>query len=166
MVRVEVANALKCSASRKATGIDGIPYKFWTAMDERWSRERDNTKPCFDCLTLLTTVYLNIEEYSTCKAAGFVDGWMCPLYKKKDRHDIANYRPIMLLNLDYKIYTKVLAMKLAEVVLDIVHPDQAGFIPGHQISDQTLLCRVMVDYAEAVEENGIIVVLDQEKAYD
>lgn len=166
MTRVEVANALKCSASGKATGIDGIPYKFWMAMDERWSRERDNTKPCFDCLTLLTRVYLDIEEHGTCKAAGFADGWMCPLYKKKDRRDIANYRPITLLNLDYKIYTKVLTMKLVEVVSDIVHPDQAGFIPGHQISDQTQLCRVMVDHAEAVEENGIIVALDQEKAYD
>ncbi|EPS95420.1 hypothetical protein FOMPIDRAFT_1054147 [Fomitopsis schrenkii] len=40
---------------------------------------------------------------------------MCPLYKKKDRREIANYRPITLLNSDYKIYTKVLAMRLAEV---------------------------------------------------
>ena len=91
---------------------------------------------------------------------------MCPLYKKKDRWDIANYHPITLLNSDYKLYTKILAMRLAMVIHSVVHPDQAGFIPGRQISDQTQLCRTMVDYAEATEENGVIVALDQEKAYD
>ena len=36
------------------------------------------------------------------------------LYKKGDREDITNWRPILLLNYDNKIYTKILANKIIE----------------------------------------------------
>lgn len=39
-------------------------------------------------------------------------------------------------------------------------------MPGRQISDQTKLIRMVMDYAEATESDGMIVALDQEKAYD
>ena len=91
---------------------------------------------------------------------------MCPLYKKKDRRDIANYRLITLLNSDHKIFTKALTVKLAQTVPAIIHESQAGFIPGRSIFDQVKLTKLVVDYAETVEENGAIIALDQEKAYD
>lgn len=43
---------------------------------------------------------------------------MCPLYKKNDRTDISNYRPITCLNTDYKLFTKILAERFAEVITD------------------------------------------------
>src|ERR1700732_3674935 len=39
-------------------------------------------------------------------------------------------------------------------------------MPGRSIFDQVKLARMMVHYAEATEENGLIIALDQEKAYD
>src|ERR1700685_3553787 len=86
--------------------------------------------------------------------------------RKKDKRQIANYRPITILNSDYKIFTKALAVKLAKTVPKIIHENQAGFIPGRSIFDQVKLTRLVLDYAEAVDENGVIVGLDQEKAYD
>ena len=91
---------------------------------------------------------------------------MCPIFKKKDPTDIHNYRPITVLNTDYKIFTKALSLKLTEVAPTIIHQDQAGFMPGQQILDQILLARVFVEYAEADLKNGAIIALDQEKAYD
>jgi len=55
---------------------------------------------------------------------------MCPLYIKNDKADIANYRPISLLNIDYKLMTKALSLKLAVAAPKIIHQDQAGFVPG------------------------------------
>ena len=52
------------------------------------------------------------------------------------------------------------------VAPNLVHPNQAGFMKGRKIEDQVKLAKFLLNYAEAVEENGIIVALGQEKAYD
>ena len=91
---------------------------------------------------------------------------MCPIFKKKDPTDICNYRPITLLNTVYKLLTKVLAIQLLEHVSQIVHPDQAGFIPGRSIFDHICLAKAILNYAEISEENRTIVALDQEKVYN
>jgi hypothetical protein len=61
---------------------------------------------------------------------------------------------------------KVLAMKLAKAAPTQIHKSQAGFVPGRRITDQTMLVQMMMDYTEATENNGLIIALDQEKAYD
>jgi hypothetical protein len=94
------------------------------------------------------------------------EGWMCPLYNKKDKQEVENYCPITLLNTDYKIYTKALSIKLAKVAHHPIHPNQAGFMPGRSIFDQVKLARMMVNFAEITKKDGLIVALDQEKAYD
>ena len=67
--------------------------------------------------------------------------------------------------MDYKIYMKTLAIKLAKVAPEIVHENQAGFMPRRSITDQVCLAKPMVHYSKTMEQNGLIV-LDQEKAYD
>ena len=48
----------------------------------------------------------------------------------------------------------------------MIHSDQAGFIPNRSIFDQIRLASTIISYAELTEEDGSIVALDQEKAYD
>ena len=108
----------------------------------------------------------DIQKYGKLEGSRFAESWMCPLYKKGEKSDIANYRPISLLNTDYKLLTKALTIRLAKVATDLIHPDQAGFVPGRQIRDQVWLTKRVIELAEATERNGVIVALDQEKAYD
>ena len=61
------------------------------------------------------------------------------LHKKNARTNFANYRPISLLNCDYKILSRALCIALKPVIASLVHPDQTGFIPGRLISDNGLL---------------------------
>jgi len=96
----------------------------------------------------------------------FVLGTMTLLYKKKDRQQIKKYRPIMLTNTDYKIYIKTIADKLGKTAYKIIHPNQAGFIPGRNIHDHMRLTRSMVHYCKIYKKNGYILSLDQEKVYD
>jgi ribonuclease HI/exonuclease III len=164
---IDVRKAIKVSKGRKATGLDGIPYEVWKALDRStFGKEVGGEEVRLDIASTLATIFNDITTNGTDDSSGFTDGWLCPLYKKKDRTIPANYRPITLLNTDYKLFTKVLAMRLANAVRDLVHPDQAGFIPGRSIFDHVRLSQAMISFAEAEEINGVIVALDQEKAYD
>ena len=46
---------------------------------------------------------------------------------------LSNWRPITLLNTDYKIASKVLVKRIESVVPSIIHPDQTGFMKGRYI---------------------------------
>jgi len=91
---------------------------------------------------------------------------MSPIYKKKDLTDIRNYRLLTLLNTDYKLLAKVLASQLMIDIGNLIHLDQAGFIPQRSIMDQTKLAQMIIEYSEAANKDGAIIALDQEKAYD
>ena len=117
-------------------------------------------------MKLLTMVYKDIEIYGVDKNSQFTEGWMCPIYKKGKRELIENYRPITLLNSDYKISTKEKAIRLAKAAPNCIHKNQAGFMPGRDIRNQVRLARLMVHYDEATKQNGLLIALDQEKTYD
>jgi hypothetical protein len=80
-------------------------------------------------------MFNNIQILGTNEADNFASGWMCPLYKKKDRTKIENYHPITLLNTDYKLMTKAIVSQLATHACDLLHPDQSGFVPTCSIFD-------------------------------
>ncbi len=164
--RGEVECAIKCAATGKAAGLDGIPAELWKLCAQRAERDGAKDDPAFDIVGMMKKVFNDIETHGVCEGTEFADGWICPIYKKKDQREIANYRPITILNADYKILTKILANRVAEVAANLIHPDQAGFVPGRRIMDHIRLSKLMIDYAEAEEENGMIIALDQEKAYD
>ena len=135
--RDKTYSAVNASANDKAAGIDGIPMELWKKMSALFdinSEAIDN--PYCDIVSVLTKVFNDIEEHGIDPLTRFNEGWMCPLYKKGERNNIANYRPITVLNTDYKIMTKAIANKLAEVAPHLIHSDQAGFIKGRSIFDQ------------------------------
>lgn len=111
-------------------------------------------------------MYYDIESHGVAQASCFAEGLLHPIHKKKDKREIANYRVITLLNCDYKILTKSLALTLARTVPSIIHENQAGLVPGRRITHQIRLTQLIMEYAKIEEENGAIVALDQEKAYD
>ncbi len=163
----EVREAIKVAANGKAPGMDGIPVELWKQLVKMYDADVKKGKEGFDVVAVLRSVFNDIAEHGVQNGTDFTIGWIAPIYKLKgDRREIVNYRPITLLNTDYKILTKAMAVRMAEVVEDLVHPDQAGFIPGRRIHHQTKLAQMTIDYCEVEEVNGVIIALDQEKAYD
>jgi len=162
----QVSKVLHQTKDGTATSLDGCPYELWKVLEKRHNRLQHKNAPSFDIIKALTHLFRDIQEHSVDDRTNFTTGWMCPLFKKKDLTDIHNYRPITLLNTDYKTLTKVLAIQLLDHVSQLVHPDQAGFIPNHLIFDHIHLAKAILNYAEVTEEDRAILALDQEKAYD
>ncbi|OJT01591.1 Transposon TX1 uncharacterized 149 kDa protein [Trametes pubescens] len=165
--RDDIVDATKAAATGKAPGLDGIPTEVWKAYNRWYEADTKRGRQAVDMPRAMARVYNDIEIHGLIKDSDFAQGWICPVYKlKKDKREISSYRPITLLNSDYKLLTKALASKLAAVAPSVIHEDQAGFIPGRRIFDHIKLSQLVIEYAEAEELNGAIVALDQEKAYD
>jgi len=65
-----------------------------------------------------------------------INSSMIALIPKKDNPEkVDDYRPISLLNYSLKCITKILSTRLQKVILDLVHPNQYGFIKGRTIQD-------------------------------
>uniref|UniRef100_A0A803TV15 Reverse transcriptase domain-containing protein n=1 Tax=Anolis carolinensis TaxID=28377 RepID=A0A803TV15_ANOCA len=84
-----------------------------------------------------------------------------------DRSEVRNYRPISLLNTDYKIFTKILANRLKDFLDGWIGEDQTGFLPSRTINDNV---RIIIDAVEFYEQHnqrevGFLSV-DAEKAFD
>ena len=77
-----------------------------------------------------------------------------------------NYRPITLLNADYKVYAKFLVARLKRTIHDIVKPAQLGFVPKRNITEATHFLKVVQVALDEDEEDGLIIALDWEKAFD
>lgn len=87
-------------------------------------------------------------------------------YKNKgDIFHLAYYRPIALMNVDVKILTKLLSMRLKFVLPTIIHESQTA-VYGRQIGNSVHLVRDIIDYANATDEGAALLFLDQEKAFD
>ena len=61
--------------------------------------------------------------------------------QKKETEDITNWRPILLLNYDNKIYTKILANKIQPTLEDIIGFKQTAGIKGRNIIENLQLNR-------------------------
>ena len=85
-------------------------------------------------------------------------------FKKDDCLDPKNWRPISLLNVDYKIASRASAGRLLRVIHLVVGSDQTCGIPGRFIGKNIAFLRDVVDCRSTSGRPGLILSLDQKKA--
>lgn len=106
-------------------------------------------------------VYKGIERTEIIQSK-MVEGVITLVFKKGNKLDLENYRPISLLNTDYKILTKILANRMKRVIGGIIQPTQSYSIPRRDIADTIGTIRDVIEYMNS----GIVLGIDWNKAFD
>lgn len=149
----EVQLALGSLQPGKTPGMDGFPPEFYQQYTEEMAPRIHNM--------LVKTLREGTLPPSMAQAIIVV----VPK-SGKDPQLCSSYRPISLLNSDAKILTKILARRLNEVILSLVHEDQSGFMPGK--GTDINLRRLYAVLASGIGDvdQAVVASLDAEKAFD
>jgi hypothetical protein len=88
------------------------------------------------------------------------------LHNGGQREDIKKkWRPLTLLNCDYKIISKLLAERLKNVLTKLIHPDQKELVNGRNISEANRMIQDIIQYVDEEDEEGVISFLYQEQIF-
>ena len=145
--------ALKKLANDKSPGSDGLTSNFYKFF---WS----------DISDLLIDSYnytFRFKELTQEQKIAIIN--LIP-QKDKDLRFLKNWRPVSLLNTDYKILTKALASSLQKVIGHLIHEDQVGYIKGRFIGESIRTIDDLMVLAEKEHISGFITLIDFEKAFD
>jgi hypothetical protein len=149
----EVEKAILATAPGKAPGLDGIPGKLLR-------RYRQQLAP------ILAKLYSAIGATQQCPP-GFVDGAVVPVLKPGGGPtNVDAYRPIQLLNYDYRLMAKLLAYRLLKVAGVMIDPAQCAFLQHRHIGDSVQLLQLLPQVLRAPHQTAIAAFLDFRKAYD
>jgi exonuclease III len=149
----ELLESLKGLKNGKSPGSDGLPSEFYKFF---WI---DIKVYLLESLKYsLLTGELSIEQ-----KRGIIT--LIPK-KDKNRFYLKNWRPITLLNSDYKILTKALANRICSVLPNIIDEDQTGYIKGRFIGCNIRLIEDIITFTDKNNLPGILLNIDFEKAFD
>ena len=148
----ELLTALKGLQTGKTPGSDGLSTEFFLHF---WD---DLGEPLLSVL--------NESFHADSLAKSQYEGLLRLIHKKDDRRLPKNWRPISLLNTDYKLASKIITERLKKVMGSIVHPDQTCGVLGRSIFSNLHLIRDSLDFIDRTNEPAILLSLDQEKAFD
>ena len=84
----------------------------------------------------------------------------------KNTEFLHNYRPITLLNVDYKIGAKAIAARLKAVIPKLIGRNQTGFIKGRYIGENIRYVLDLINYTSQEQIPGFLFLIDFEKAFD
>ena len=75
-----------------------------------------------------------------------------------------NWRPISLLNVDYKIGSKALATRLKKILPEIIHESQCAYVKGRTIFDAVRSLNDVMEYTKFHNIPGLMTTFDFKKA--
>lgn len=153
ITRKECLNALKTMPNNRTPGCDGFSsewYKFFFTDIEQTVIDSFNYA-------------FHHGKLSADQRRGVIN-----LIPKKDKNPIylKNWRPISLLNTDYKLLAKCIALRVKRVLPNVINGDQTGFLKGRFIGENIRLALDIIDYLNSNNLPGLMFMIDFEKAFD
>jgi hypothetical protein len=148
----EVKNVVMGMKENSAPGPNGFSVSFFKNF---WEMIKED----------MTKMFQDLWDHKLdMKRLNFVVITLVP--KIKEANTIKHFRPICLLNVDYKCFTKVLTNRLVPVVRKIISKNQTGFIKGRNILEGVVVLHEVLHELHRSKARGLVLKIDFEKAYD
>ena len=147
----ELFESLKGLQKNKSPGCDGLTVEF---MLHYWGELKEH---------YMDAIAEIIQTQELCELQK--RGAIRISFKKGDRDDLKNYRPITLLNVDLKIITHALSKRLANVLPKLVHNYQKA-VPGRIITENIHIVQDLINLINKNGDSAAFLFYDQEKAFD
>ena len=148
----EVAAAIKKSPKHKSPGEDGLTAEFYQRM---WSVVGED----------LTAVFKFMWESSSIPCT-ITKGVIVMVPKVTQPKVIKDYRPITLLDVDLKIFSRVLATRLTRVLNRLLHPNQVRPGGGRTMTGALCDLRDLISAFDTTRDPGCILSVDFSGAFD
>ena len=134
----------------KAPGPDGFRVEFYQFF---WGVIKDDLLALFDGLHREALDLYNLNF-----------GIIILIPKIQNATKIQQYRPICVLNVSFKIFTKVDTNRLNKVAKTVVSPMHTAFMPGRNIMEGVVILHETIDELHTKKRDDIIFKIDFEKA--
>ena len=144
----ELTNTINSLPNNKTPGPDGLTYEFY--------------KKFININGPLIISFFN----KILNTANIPDSWresvtILILKKSNEKHLIQNWRSISLTNTDYKIFTKILANRLNNnIIQKIIESHQNSFVKNRSIINNLLNIEALLSHYDRKLNNGILLFLD------
>ncbi|KAJ4451297.1 hypothetical protein ANN_02758 [Periplaneta americana] len=149
----EILMAIETAPKNIAPGPDGLTYQLYKI---HWTLIKDTLVELF-----------NYIFDSGIVVEGFSDGIVILLPKVTQPRTVSDYRPITLLNTDYKLFMKILANRLKPTFRDIFETGQTCSVPDKSIIHNLVTIRdTILHYEEFPDEKAALLSIDFNKAFD
>ncbi|WVZ62463.1 hypothetical protein U9M48_012212 [Paspalum notatum var. saurae] len=143
----EVRSAIFQMKRNTAPGPDGFPPEFYQVF---WSVIKEDLMALF--------VYFH---RGTLPLHSLNFGTIILLPKRSDARQIQQYKPICLLNVSFKIFSKVGTNRVVNIAQRTIKPSQSAFLPGSAV-----IVHETIHELHNRKKDGVMIKLDLKKAYD
>ena len=152
VTETELYKVIMSMKNGKTPGLDGLPIEFYKSM---WHIIRK------ELLQVVRCIFSNIMMGKDMNI-----GVIKLVPKSNTSSNIENLRPITMLNVDYKIVTKLIANRLKQLLPLFISPEQFCGVPGRSITNCNTIVRDVIYYANNEEMSVALINLDWSKAFD
>ena len=147
----ELLLSIKEAKKGKSPGLDGLSVEFYTTF--------------FPEIKTLLLAALNFLYNNGIPNTEIAEGAITLIHKKGDRKKISNYRPITLLNTDYKILSKILNKRITPLLGQIISPLQ-NLQPSSSTHMASAILRDTYYEAQKNPIDSYFIAIDFKKAFD
>lgn len=148
----EIEQSLQDAQLNRAPGMDGLPVEFYKTF---WPKIKK----------MYHKVAIHFQQTgqlpNSMKKMAII-----PIPKAGDRTKLKNWRPLSLMNTDYKLLSRIYSKRISSVVSSLLESDQSYCVPGKTIYRNLHKIRNIIHQANIENSPLGILALDQSAAFN